>query len=77
MIQIAVKNYYSDPLEQIPLGKEMWGKTKSGGELWAWCGFLEWDFAIYVMCEPIFCFYLDFEKSFLCEFFKLNRKMCL
>ncbi|KAI4539430.1 hypothetical protein MG293_010822, partial [Ovis ammon polii] len=30
MIQIAVKNYYSDPLEQIPLGKEIWGKTKSG-----------------------------------------------
>lgn len=77
MIQIAVKNYYSDPLEQIPLGKEMWGNTKSGGELWAWCGFLERDFAIYVMCEPIFCFYLDVKKSFLCEFFKLNRKMCL
>ncbi|XP_066227893.1 proto-oncogene tyrosine-protein kinase ROS isoform X2 [Saccopteryx leptura] len=30
MIQIAVKNYYSDPLEQLPLGKEIWGKTKSG-----------------------------------------------
>ncbi|XP_058422820.1 proto-oncogene tyrosine-protein kinase ROS isoform X2 [Diceros bicornis minor] len=29
-IQIAVKNYYSDPLEQLPLGKEIWGKTKSG-----------------------------------------------
>ncbi|XP_037376870.1 proto-oncogene tyrosine-protein kinase ROS [Talpa occidentalis] len=30
VIQIAVKNYYSDPLEQLPLGKEIWGKTKSG-----------------------------------------------
>ncbi|XP_077018856.1 proto-oncogene tyrosine-protein kinase ROS isoform X2 [Tamandua tetradactyla] len=30
MIQIAVKNYYSDPLEQLPLGKEIWGETKSG-----------------------------------------------
>ncbi|EPQ03180.1 Proto-oncogene tyrosine-protein kinase ROS [Myotis brandtii] len=30
MIQIAVRNYYSDPLEQLPLGKEIWGKTKSG-----------------------------------------------
>ncbi|XP_069344442.1 proto-oncogene tyrosine-protein kinase ROS isoform X2 [Eulemur rufifrons] len=30
MIQIAVKNYYSDPLEHLPLGKEIWGKTKSG-----------------------------------------------
>lgn len=49
MIQIAVRNYYSDPLEQLPLGKEIWGKTKSGGELWAWCGMLEWDFVIYVM----------------------------
>ena len=69
MIQIAVKNYYSDPLEQIPLGKEIWGKTKSGGELWAWCGFLEWGFAINVMYELIFGFYLDVKKSFLCEFF--------
>lgn len=46
MIQIAVKNYYSDPLEQLPLGKEIWGKTKSGGELWAWCGLLEWNCVI-------------------------------
>ncbi|XP_051020218.1 proto-oncogene tyrosine-protein kinase ROS isoform X2 [Acomys russatus] len=30
VIQIAVKNYYSDPLEHLPLGKEMQGKTKSG-----------------------------------------------
>ncbi|KAM5325675.1 proto-oncogene tyrosine-protein kinase ROS isoform 1-T1 [Glossophaga mutica] len=30
MVQIAVKNYYSDPLEQSPLGKKIWGKTKSG-----------------------------------------------
>ncbi|XP_070273639.1 proto-oncogene tyrosine-protein kinase ROS isoform X1 [Myotis yumanensis] len=30
MIQIAVRNYYSDPSEQLPLGKEIWGKTKSG-----------------------------------------------
>ncbi|XP_036104640.1 proto-oncogene tyrosine-protein kinase ROS isoform X2 [Molossus molossus] len=30
VIQIAVKNYYSDSLEQLPLGKEIWGKTKSG-----------------------------------------------
>uniref|UniRef100_A0A8C5UUN3 Tyrosine-protein kinase receptor n=1 Tax=Microcebus murinus TaxID=30608 RepID=A0A8C5UUN3_MICMU len=30
MIQIAVKNYYSDSLEHLPLGKEIWGKTKSG-----------------------------------------------
>ncbi|XP_075410071.1 proto-oncogene tyrosine-protein kinase ROS isoform X2 [Tenrec ecaudatus] len=28
MIRIAVKNYYS--LEQLPLGKEIWGKTNSG-----------------------------------------------
>lgn len=52
MIQIAVKNYYSDPLEQLPLGKEIWGKTKSGGELCVWCGFLERNFAILVMCMP-------------------------
>ncbi|XP_060046544.1 proto-oncogene tyrosine-protein kinase ROS [Erinaceus europaeus] len=30
IIQIAVKNYYSDPMEQLPLGKEIWGKTKNG-----------------------------------------------
>ncbi|XP_054425844.1 proto-oncogene tyrosine-protein kinase ROS [Pteronotus mesoamericanus] len=30
MIQIAVKNYYSDPLEQLPLGKKIWGETKIG-----------------------------------------------
>ncbi|XP_039101958.1 proto-oncogene tyrosine-protein kinase ROS [Hyaena hyaena] len=30
VIQTAVKNYYSDPAEQLPLGKEIWGKTKSG-----------------------------------------------
>ncbi|KAM5284647.1 proto-oncogene tyrosine-protein kinase ROS isoform 2-T3 [Hipposideros larvatus] len=30
MIQITVKNYYSDPLEQLPLGRKIWGKTKSG-----------------------------------------------
>lgn len=48
VIQTAVKNYYSDPLEWLPLGKEIWGKTKSGGELWAWDGFLEWYFVIYV-----------------------------
>ncbi|XP_041601028.1 proto-oncogene tyrosine-protein kinase ROS isoform X1 [Vulpes lagopus] len=30
VIQTAVKNYYSDPMEQLPLGKEIWGKTKSG-----------------------------------------------
>ncbi|XP_051711345.2 proto-oncogene tyrosine-protein kinase ROS isoform X1 [Oryctolagus cuniculus] len=30
VIQIAVKNYYSDPLEQSPMGKEIWGKTESG-----------------------------------------------
>ncbi|XP_014721615.1 proto-oncogene tyrosine-protein kinase ROS isoform X1 [Equus asinus] len=30
VIQIAVKNYYSDPLEQLPRGKEILGKTKSG-----------------------------------------------
>ncbi|TKC34119.1 hypothetical protein EI555_007918, partial [Monodon monoceros] len=30
MIWTAVRNYYSDPLEQLPLGKEIWGKTKSG-----------------------------------------------
>lgn len=50
MIRIAIKNYYSDPLEQLPLGKEIWGKTKSGGELWAWCGLQEWNFMMYVMC---------------------------
>ncbi|XP_006840039.1 PREDICTED: proto-oncogene tyrosine-protein kinase ROS [Chrysochloris asiatica] len=30
MIQIAVKNYYSDFLEQLLLGTEIWGKTQSG-----------------------------------------------
>ncbi|XP_023396034.2 proto-oncogene tyrosine-protein kinase ROS isoform X1 [Loxodonta africana] len=30
IIQIAVKNYYSDSLERLPLAKEIWGKTKSG-----------------------------------------------
>lgn len=30
VIQIAVKNYYSDPLEHLSLGKEIQGKTKSG-----------------------------------------------
>ncbi|XP_059797330.1 proto-oncogene tyrosine-protein kinase ROS isoform X2 [Balaenoptera ricei] len=30
MIRIAVRNYYSDPLEQLPPGKEILGKTKSG-----------------------------------------------
>ncbi|XP_038510661.1 proto-oncogene tyrosine-protein kinase ROS isoform X3 [Canis lupus familiaris] len=30
VIQTAVKNYYSDPMEQLPVGKEIWGKTKSG-----------------------------------------------
>ncbi|XP_058591059.1 proto-oncogene tyrosine-protein kinase ROS isoform X5 [Neofelis nebulosa] len=30
VIQTAVKNYYSDAVEQLPLGKEIWGKTKSG-----------------------------------------------
>ncbi|XP_024898204.1 proto-oncogene tyrosine-protein kinase ROS isoform X6 [Pteropus alecto] len=30
VIQIAIKNYYSDPLELLPLGKEILGKTKSG-----------------------------------------------
>jgi proto-oncogene tyrosine-protein kinase ROS len=39
MIQIAVKNYYSEPLEHLPLGKEIQGQTKSGGELWAAVGF--------------------------------------
>ncbi|XP_058163307.1 proto-oncogene tyrosine-protein kinase ROS isoform X2 [Dasypus novemcinctus] len=36
MIQIAVKNYYSDLLEQLPLGKEICGTTKSGvpGAVW-------------------------------------------
>nr|XP_048281423.1 proto-oncogene tyrosine-protein kinase ROS isoform X3 [Myodes glareolus] len=30
VIQVAVKNYYSDPLEHLLLGKEIHGKTKSG-----------------------------------------------
>ncbi|XP_008582044.1 PREDICTED: proto-oncogene tyrosine-protein kinase ROS isoform X1 [Galeopterus variegatus] len=30
VIRITVKNYYSNPLEHLPLGKEIWGKTKSG-----------------------------------------------
>ncbi|XP_005363674.1 proto-oncogene tyrosine-protein kinase ROS [Microtus ochrogaster] len=30
VIQVAVKNYYSDPLEHLLLGKEIQGKTKSG-----------------------------------------------
>ncbi|XP_037056259.1 LOW QUALITY PROTEIN: proto-oncogene tyrosine-protein kinase ROS [Peromyscus leucopus] len=30
VIQVAVKNYYSDPLEHLPLGKEIQGKTNSG-----------------------------------------------
>nr|XP_004651416.2 proto-oncogene tyrosine-protein kinase ROS [Jaculus jaculus] len=30
IMQIAVKNYYSSPLEHLPLGKKIWGKTKSG-----------------------------------------------
>nr|XP_012315817.1 proto-oncogene tyrosine-protein kinase ROS [Aotus nancymaae] len=30
MIQIAVKNYYSDPLQHLPPRKEILGKTKSG-----------------------------------------------
>ncbi|XP_036024992.1 proto-oncogene tyrosine-protein kinase ROS isoform X3 [Onychomys torridus] len=30
VIQVAVKNYYSDPFEHLPLGKEIQGKTKSG-----------------------------------------------
>uniref|UniRef100_G1LGZ2 Tyrosine-protein kinase receptor n=1 Tax=Ailuropoda melanoleuca TaxID=9646 RepID=G1LGZ2_AILME len=30
VIQTAVKNYYSDPVERLPLGKEIWGKTKTG-----------------------------------------------
>lgn len=38
VIQVAVKNYYSDPLEHLLLGKEIQGKTKSGGELWAIVG---------------------------------------
>ncbi|XP_073931842.1 proto-oncogene tyrosine-protein kinase ROS isoform X2 [Castor canadensis] len=29
-IQIAVTNYYSDSLEHLPSGKEIWGQTKSG-----------------------------------------------
>lgn len=45
VIQVAVKNYYSDPLEHLPLGKEIQGKTNSGGELLAgvgfWYGFLQ------------------------------------
>lgn len=39
VIQVAVKNYYSDPLGHLPLGKEIQGKTTSGGELWAGVGF--------------------------------------
>ncbi|ERE85531.1 proto-oncogene tyrosine-protein kinase ROS [Cricetulus griseus] len=30
VIQVAVKNYYSDPLGHLPLGKEIQGKTTSG-----------------------------------------------
>ncbi|KAL6046101.1 hypothetical protein STEG23_023645, partial [Scotinomys teguina] len=30
VIQVAVKNYYSDPIEHLPLGKEIQGKTRSG-----------------------------------------------
>uniref|UniRef100_A0A8D2B9G8 Tyrosine-protein kinase receptor n=1 Tax=Sciurus vulgaris TaxID=55149 RepID=A0A8D2B9G8_SCIVU len=30
MIHTAIRNYYSDPLEHLPLGKEISGKTKSG-----------------------------------------------
>ncbi|XP_064454102.1 proto-oncogene tyrosine-protein kinase ROS isoform X1 [Mirounga angustirostris] len=30
VIQTAVKNYYSDPVERLPLGKKIWGKTRSG-----------------------------------------------
>ncbi|KAM6185672.1 proto-oncogene tyrosine-protein kinase ROS isoform 2-T2 [Rhynchocyon petersi] len=30
MMQIAVKNYYTDSLEQLPLEKEIWGRTKIG-----------------------------------------------
>lgn len=44
VIQVAVKNYYSDPLEHLLLGKEIQGKTKSGGELWA----IVWDSMICV-----------------------------
>ncbi|XP_047414156.1 proto-oncogene tyrosine-protein kinase ROS isoform X2 [Sciurus carolinensis] len=30
LIHTAIRNYYSDPLEHLPLGKEISGKTKSG-----------------------------------------------
>ncbi|KAM5262566.1 proto-oncogene tyrosine-protein kinase ROS [Ctenodactylus gundi] len=30
MIQISVKNYYSDPLDHLPVARELWGKTTSG-----------------------------------------------
>lgn len=53
-IQIAVTNYYSDSLEHLPSGKEIWGQTKSGGEFWAWCRVQEWNFVIYVRCMPLF-----------------------
>lgn len=32
-----MKNYYSDPVEELPMGKAIWGKTESGGELQIWC----------------------------------------
>lgn len=61
MIQIAVKNYYSDPLEHLPPGKEIWGKTKNGGELWPWCGFLKQNIVIHVMGTSIDVYFLKSE----------------
>lgn len=49
-----MKNYYSDPLEHLLLGKEIQGKTKSGGEFMGCCGFIVWNSMICV-CT----FYLD------------------
>ncbi|XP_063091102.1 proto-oncogene tyrosine-protein kinase ROS isoform X3 [Cavia porcellus] len=36
IIKMAVKNYYSDSREHLPLGEAIWGKTKSGvpGAVW-------------------------------------------
>ncbi|XP_040821243.1 proto-oncogene tyrosine-protein kinase ROS isoform X2 [Ochotona curzoniae] len=30
IMRIAMKNYYSDPMEELPMGKAIWGKTESG-----------------------------------------------
>lgn len=54
VIQVAVKNYYSDPLEHLLLGKEIQGKTKSGGEFMGCCGFIVWDSMICVLCVSVF-----------------------